>query len=598
MKLYSYKEAQSAVKKIGIKSRYQYRTKYRFDERLPLHPDKVYLGSGWVSWDEFTGGRYYRTYKEAKAAALKLKVTSRVEYLAIYKSDPLLPSAPQNIYPNEFSSWSNFLDIEIQTYYTYHEAKAVLKNANVKTSSQYVVYASTDPRLHSKPQNYYKDEWVSWSHFLTDNKSKFYTNFSKARVAARKLVSRNELTGGRYYRTYKEAKAAALKLKVTSRVEYLGVYKSDPLLPSAPQNIYPNEFSSWSNFLDIEIPTFYTYHEARDVLRNANLTTSSQYVVYASTDPRLHSKPQYYYKDEWVSWSHFLTDNKSKFYTNFSKARVAARKLGCQSIRDYKQKYKNDPFLHSNPAKYYRDQWQGWEDFLLLSLNKLKRYTTLSEAREAARKLHCKSSADYIKRYQYDPLLPSNPKAIFSQDWLGWKDYLGIEDKYYPTLALASKAARTLRCGSKADYKRRCKLDPMLHFYPDNYYKEQWSSWYDFLGTKEKEFYPTLAEASEAARELRCISVADYQKRRKIDPLLPFDPSKMYSEEWLNWKDYLGLESKFYPTLAEASKAARALRFTSVIDYRKRRKTDPLLPSDPQRCYREDWLNWKDFLGN
>ncbi|MFZ2321288.1 MAG: integrase repeat-containing protein, partial [Pseudomonas sp.] len=74
---YTYAEAQAAAQALGIKSRPDYRKRYREDPRLPANPAQAYAGSGWIDLYDFLGNErpdLYPTYAEAQAAAQALGI--------------------------------------------------------------------------------------------------------------------------------------------------------------------------------------------------------------------------------------------------------------------------------------------------------------------------------------------------------------------------------------------------------------------------------------------------------------------------------------------------------------------------------------------
>ncbi|MFB2762786.1 integrase repeat-containing protein, partial [Marinobacter shengliensis] len=135
----------------------------------------------------------------------------------------------------------------------------------------------------------------------------------------------------------------------------------------------------------------------------------------------------------------------------------------------------------------------------------------------------------------------------------------------YTTCAQASEAAQALGIKSSAEYLARYREDPKLLCNPNKFYVDEWLDWYDFLGTKRpgERYYPTLAEASEAAQALGIKSSVEYRKARYQDsPKLPSNPKRVYADEWVDWYNFLGTKrpgERYYPTLAEASEAAQAL---------------------------------------
>ena len=49
----TYKEAREASKQLRIKTKQEYRKKYKSDSKLPKHPETFYKGQGWGDWKKF-----------------------------------------------------------------------------------------------------------------------------------------------------------------------------------------------------------------------------------------------------------------------------------------------------------------------------------------------------------------------------------------------------------------------------------------------------------------------------------------------------------------------------------------------------------------
>ncbi|MDF1496915.1 MAG: integrase repeat-containing protein [Patescibacteria group bacterium] len=279
------------------------------------------------------------------------------------------------------------------------------------------------------------------------------------------------------------------------------------------------------------------------------------------------------------------------FYSTCIEASAASQNLGIESRDEYKKRYKEDPRLPSNPNGFYKTEWQGWTAFLGEEVRDF--YPTEAEATVAVLKLRIKTSLEYIKRYKEDPRLPSNPAKTYKTDWRGWPAFLGEEAKvFYPTYAEASVAARNLRFIAKDEYCTLYKKDPRLPSNPQLFYKSDWQGWRSFLGTG---FYETLEEASSATQKLGIGMSKEYIKRYKEDPRLPSSPDRVYKSEWQGWRFFLG--TNYYETCAEASIAAQNIGIRTCKVYGKRYKKDPRLPSSPSVFYQSEWQGWPAFLG-
>ncbi|WOD12945.1 VPA1269 family protein [Pseudomonas sp. NyZ704] len=294
--------------------------------------------------------------------------------------------------------------------------------------------------------------------------------------------------------------------------------------------------------------------------------------------------------------------NKKNFYT-YAEAQAAARALAINRQLEYLKRYREDPRLPSNPRIYYADA--GWTDFYAFLGNKRPDfYSTYAEAQAAVRALGIQNKPEYLKRYREDPRLPVVPFQVYANaGWVDWYEFLGNKrPDLYPTYHEAQAAARALGIQNKTEYLKRYREDPRLPVVPFQVYADAcWVDWYEFLGNNRPDLYPTYHEAQAAARALGIQSEPEYKKRYREDPRLPSQPGQVYADAgWTDWYDFLyNKRPDLYTTYADAQAAARALGIKNVPDYQKRFREDPRLPSHPQRFYADpDWVDWYDFLGN
>ncbi|MEZ8636977.1 VPA1269 family protein [Vibrio cyclitrophicus] len=172
--------------------------------------------------------------------------------------------------------------------------------------------------------------------------------------------------------------------------------------------------------------------------------------------------------------------------------------------------------------------------------------------------------------------------------------------KKYSTFLEAKVAVQRLKIKTQGEYKKRYKEDPCLPSVPYHVYREHWIDWYDFTGRERPvDLYPTIGEAKAAIKTLGIVSSTEYKKRHKEDPHLPSNPQRCYKNEWVDMYDYLSKEPPvdLYPTLAEAKAAVQHLKIKTHGEYRKRYKEDPRLSLNADKVYQEQWLDWYDFFG-
>jgi len=328
----TYAEASEAAQRLGFKSSNEYVRGYRQDPRLTSVPSRIYADD-WVDWYEFLAtkppGEKYTTYAEASEVSQRLGLTSQSEYRKGHRQDPKLPSKPEKTYCEKWVDWYDFLGTERpgeKFYATYAEASEAAQRLSLTSQSEYREEYHQDSKLPSNPYKAYADDWVDWYDFLAK---------------------------GRKYATYAEASKAAQRLGFTCINEYLSDYRQDPRLPSTPYQTYVEDWVDWYDFLDTERPgeQFYsTYAEASEAAQRLGFTTQPNYVKGYQQDLKLPSSPQALYAEKWSSWPLFLGNERAfdpellTFYPRFWEA-----------IQRYVEAGTNQTSKYSNLRAFLRD---------------------------------------------------------------------------------------------------------------------------------------------------------------------------------------------------------------------------------------------------
>ncbi|RTR38190.1 integrase [Shewanella canadensis] len=334
-----------------------------------------------------------------------------------------------------------------------------------------------------------------------------------------------------------------------------------------------------------------TYSSAQQATQELAITTAAEYQQRYKQDPHLPSNPDQVYASEWHNWSTFL-GTADRFYPNLAAAQQATRGLAITTKTEYRQRYKQDPHLPARPDQVYADEWHNWSTFWGNPIKEL--YPNLAAAQQATQELAITTRTEYRQRYKQDPHLPSNPEKFYASEWHNWSTFLGNPIKeLYPNLAAAQQATRGLAITTKTEYLQRYKQDPHLPARPDQVYADEWHNWSTFLGNPIKELYPNLAAAQQATQELAITSVAEYQQRYKQDPHLPANPNTFYDSEWQNWLAFL-LPKKI-TNLTVLKHACKILDINNSQQYRLAQKEYKQLPSKPDKKF-EDWVDWYDLL--
>ena len=109
----SYQKARQAVRRLKIKTRDEYVSRYKKDKKLPLHPYRKYAKKGWTDWYNFLGKKrpnFYKTYQQAAQASRRLRFGAKAEYMRSHRRDIRLPSHPDEHYRKRgWRGWYAFL---------------------------------------------------------------------------------------------------------------------------------------------------------------------------------------------------------------------------------------------------------------------------------------------------------------------------------------------------------------------------------------------------------------------------------------------------------------------------------------------------------
>lgn len=174
--------------------------------------------------------------------------------------------------------------------------------------------------------------------------------------------------------------------------------------------------------------------------------------------------------------------------------------------------------------------------------------------------------------------------------------YIQYDESYYDTYEEFKEATRALGIKSSTEYKKKYKMDSRLPSHP-SYVYPMFNSWYDALNKRGGEFYSTYEEASTAARKLNIKNKTEYYERYKEDAKLHCAPEEKYKDKgWINYYDFLGTNREYY-SYEEAKAIIKQMGLTKVHEYKQKYRNDKMLPSKPERIYKEQWNGWKKFLG-
>ncbi|WP_372779021.1 VPA1269 family protein [Litorivivens sp.] len=588
---------------LGIKSKREYRRRYKEDPLLPKFPEEYY-NDIWKSnneWDGFLTHRsnrradqIYQTWGQASKAAQRLGIKNSSDYKQRYWEDSCLPRNPDNHYASDWrknGGIDGFLGKPVVSHYdTWEEAAESARKLKMVSAKDYVNRRDRDLRLPGKPEEKYRTEWGKrggWQGFLD-------TGYLKNK-----------------YKTWDLASKAAIALNIKSAEQYYRQYKKDPKLPRSPQIAYPEiwrDANGWKDFLGTTSRRkifFASYAEASQAARALGITSQKEYVEKYKLCRQLPAKPNRIYEDVWLQnggMKGFLGVGYSgKFYEQWHVASAAAKALGFETPKDYIQKHALDPKLPATPRDKYKDVWVkngGWRGFLGGG-RVLNPYESWGDASVAAKKLKIKSWQQYATEHKKDIRLPAAPMNQYSDVWSeynGWHGFLGIKterDFWYKTLDEVRAAIRRLGIRNLSEYRAHYKDDKGLPANPNRIFSS-FPGWPDVALPVR---YRCLGDVKWAVKVLKIKNSVEYKKARRAYPSLPAHPELKFKEEWVDWFDMCDIP-RFYE-FDECRNIAIANGASTQNEYRRLcvKLKDPRMAKTPDQVYLEEWKNWYHFLG-
>ena len=225
-----------------------------------------------------------------------------------------------------------------------------------------------------------------------------------------------------------------------------------------------------------------------------------------------------------------------------------------KAYSDWSKSGKRPKDIPANPGRTYKDEWNGWGDWLgtgnVAGVNRV--YRSYDDAKKFARKHNLKRKDDWIKYKKTDDY-PSRPDNFY-KEWTTWGDFLGTENiapinKKYLSFEDARKFVQSLKLKSRSEWQKYCnsgKKPKDIPKHPEDTYKNKgFTTVGDWLGTgyvaNRKREYLSWKEAKPVYRKLakeyglkgptEWIKFAKTHKKLLEKLNIPGTPSVSYSKE-------------------------------------------------------------------
>jgi hypothetical protein len=187
---------------------------------------------------------------------------------------------------------------------------------------------------------------------------------------------------------------------------------------------------------------FVTFEEAREWASRLKLRNYKEWIKYARRriprgknkglkyKPRvIPANPQTYYKNEWISDTHFLGHTP---YLDYQTAKQFVLSLKLNSMKqwfDWHKSTKPD-FIPRFPYLHYKE-WETWGIFLgsgnINPQQKKAKFRPYQEALKVVHQFNFNTAAEYRDwcRSNGKGDLPIVPEGVYKDVWEGWPKYLG-----------------------------------------------------------------------------------------------------------------------------------------------------------------------------
>jgi len=147
---------------------------------------------------------------------------------------------------------------------------------------------------------------------------------------------------------------------------------------------------------------------------------------------------------------------------------------------------------------------------------------------------------------------------------------------------------------------------------PARTYKDDWVGWGDWLGTNtvapQNIVFRKYEDAKRLAISLSLKTRQEWLEWCKSDAKpadIPIYPNNAYPNEWVNWQDWLGSETRstrnrFYKSYEDAKTFIHTLELSTrdeYVEWIAQNSSITDIPNSPRDVYKNEWTNWKDWLG-
>lgn len=541
---WSYERARDWARGAGVKTGIQWEQMSK-DKVLPIgvpaQPYKVYKGK-FKNWGEFLGtghvatkDKAFMSYEEARSWAKSLNITNMIEWKEKRKEfgSEGIPAHPHRIY-KEFTNWGEFLGTgrvanKDREFLSYEEASAWAQEEGIFSIEEWF-YRARDglpSNIPIWPNKFYQNGF-RWGKFLNNGKR------IRKKISSYKMGYDTE-----DLLPYKDALHWARIQGICSSAEWRTKCREImPVgIPNDPYRVYP-EFKSWADFLGLKV--VHGMSKIERMLRYVLETVFEDKYVEFGQPVITDDKGKKHRVDICLSNLNLIVEYDGAYW---HQNKENSDKKKTQALLESNGEW-NVVRIRGNPLKILRADWdmcidESTESYVQIfkvlqhilcliesklikcctkifkkakevTLQDIKNinfreilenydhFKSYEEARAWARKEKILTGKEWNKRSKKGLLgkgLPACPRTLYGNQFKGWEDFLGVENKYakkcFVEYSEASSWAKNNNISTSLEWLEMSKkglLPKNLPASPRRTYGDAFISnnrWYGFLG-KEK----------------------------------------------------------------------------------------------------------------
>ncbi|MDC1540953.1 helicase-related protein, partial [Candidatus Pelagibacter ubique] len=324
------------------------------------------------------------------------------------------------------------------------------------------------------------------------------------------------------------------------------------------------------------------YEEAKKYSQSLKLKNTKEWHKYTKLNIIPKDIPKYpneVYIQKWNGWGDFLGTGRIadqfKIFKTYEEAKRYVHRLNIKSVGEWSKynKLKNFPKdIPKNPNGTYKNDWKGWGDFLGTRrvANRLKKFRSYNDAKKYAHSLKFKNQREWFKHIKSKGIpkdISTSPQTSYkNKGWKNWGDFLGtgrIADRHkvFRKYEDAKKYVQSSKLKNQNEWIKFTKSKNFPHDIPKaphSYYKKEWTSLGEFLGTgiiaTHFRKYKSFNDARKYCRSLNLkhkykgLKSAQkwflHIKTKGIPENIPSTVNIVYKKEWKGWPDFLGRKTK------------------------------------------------------